>query len=146
MINFFKPEEETLIIAAIRKAEATTSGEIRVHLEEHPHGTAIKEAHRIFHKLGMHKTEDRNGVLIILIPEEKKFAIIGDKGIDAVVESNFWDSERDLMQKYFRDGQFCAGLVAAIDRIGEKLKTFFPADDCDENELPDDISYGNSKD
>jgi len=142
MINFFKPEEETLIIAAIRKAEAKTSGEIRVHLEKHPHGTALKEAERVFRKLGMHKTTERNGVLIILIPEEKKFAIIGDKGINDVVEADFWDSERDLMQDYFRKGQFCAGLVAAIDDIGEKLKMFFPSKDSNENELPDNISYG----
>ena len=145
MINFFKPEQETLIIAAIRKAESETSGEIRVHLEKDPSGTALKEAKRIFRKLGMHKTEGRNGVLIILLPEEKTFAIIGDKGIDNAVGTNFWDSERDLMERYFRDGEFCAGLVAAIDRIGSKLKSFFPSDECNENELPDDISYGEGK-
>lgn len=146
MINFFKPEEEQLIISAIRKAESKTSGEIRVHLEKDPKGTAIKEAKRVFRKLEMHKTENRNGVLIMLLPQKKTFAIIGDKGIDECVETDFWDSERDLMQRYFKDGQFCAGLVAAIDRIGEKLKLFFPFKEDDTNELPDDISYSSGKD
>ena len=145
MINFFKPEEEQLIISAIRKAESKTSGEIRVHLEKDPNNAALKEAKRIFRKLGMHKTEDRNGVLIILLPQKKTFAIIGDEGIDQRVEADFWDSERDLMQRYFREGQFCAGLVAAIDRIGEKLKLFFPHEEDDINELPDDISYSSDK-
>ncbi|MEL7222170.1 MAG: TPM domain-containing protein [Bacteroidota bacterium] len=142
MINFFKPEEETLIIAAIRKAEAKTSGEIRVHLEQNTRSEAMREAKRIFRKLDMHKTKDRNGVLILMIPEQKTFAIIGDKGIDEVVEENFWESERDLIQGYFREGHFCAGLVAAIDQIGTKLKAFFPLQEDDQNELPDDISYG----
>lgn len=142
MINFFKAEEEQLIISAIRRAEANTTGEIRVHLEKSPKASAIKEAKRIFRKLGMHKTEARNAVLIILLPEKKSFAIIGDQAIDAIVPDDFWAKERDLMQSYFRKGQFCAGLVAAIDEIGDKLKTFFPVADKNDNELPDQISYG----
>ena len=142
MIKFFKPEEEELIIAAIRKAERSTSGEIRVHLEENPSADALTEAKRIFRRLNMHKTVDRNGVLILLAPEQKQFAIIGDEGIDRVVEGDFWESERDLLQKYFREGHFCAGIVAAVDIIGEKLKAFFPVQKDDENELPHDISYG----
>ncbi len=142
MIKFFKPEEEELIIAAIRRAERSTSGEIRVHLEEKPQSDALTEAKRIFRKLNMHKTVDRNAVLILLAPEKKEFAIIGDEGIDKVVEGDFWESERDLLQRYFRDGHFCAGIVAAVDIIGDKLKSFFPIQQDDENELPDDISYG----
>ncbi len=145
MINFFKPEEEQLIISAIRKAESKTSGEIRVHLEKDPNNAALKEAKRVFRRLGMHKTENRNGVLIILLPQKKTFAIIGDEGIDQRVDADFWDSERDLMQGYFREGQFCAGLVAAIDKIGEKLKLFFPYEEDDINELPDDISYSSDR-
>jgi uncharacterized membrane protein len=142
MINFFKPEEETLIIAAIRKAEAQTSGEIRVHLEDKPRLDTLAEAKRVFLRLNMHKTKDRNGVLILLIPEKKTFAIIGDEGIHEVVKGDFWESERDLLQRYFREGNFCAGLVAAIDLIGTKLKAYFPLQQDDQNELSDDISYG----
>lgn len=142
MIKFFKPEEEKLIIAAIRKAESATSGEIRVHLEENPRSDALTEAKRIFRRLQMHKTVDRNGVLILLAPEKKAFAIIGDEGIDKVVEGDFWEKERDLLQNYFKKGHFCAGIVAAIDLIGEKLKTYFPVEKDNPNELPDDISYG----
>lgn len=142
MIKFFKPEEEALIISAIRKAESTTSGEIRVHLEENPRLDALDEAKRIFRKLNMHKTVDRNGVLILLAPEKKQFAIIGDEGIDQVVEGDFWEHERDLLQNYFRKGHFCPGVVAAIDLIGEKLKAHFPVQKDNQNELPDNISYG----
>lgn len=142
MIKFFKPEEEALIITAIRRAEKSTSGEIRVHLEDNPKEEALPEAKRIFRKLGMHKTRDRNGVLILLLPEKRQFAIIGDEGIDQAVEGDFWERERDLLQEHFRKDAFCAGLVAAIDLIGERLKACFPVQADDENELPDTISYG----
>lgn len=142
MIKFFKPEEESLIIAAIRRAEMATSGEIRVHLEDNPKKEALAEAKHIFQRLGMHKTQDRNGVLILLAPEQKQFAIIGDEGIDQAVEGDFWERERDLMQDHFRRGEFCAGIVAAVDLIGERLKACFPRQEDDRNELSDDISYG----
>lgn len=142
MIKFFNPAEETLLIAAIRRAEGATSGEIRVHLEDNATTGALETAKLVFRKLGMHKTKDRNGVLIFLAPEKRAFVILGDKGIDQAVPPDFWASERDLLQAYFRRGEFCAGLVAAIDQIGEKLKAYFPVQDDDKNELSDEISYG----
>jgi uncharacterized membrane protein len=142
MIAFFKPEEEEMIVDAILKAERHTSGEIRVHLEDNFKGEVLREAEKVFLKLGMHKTAARNGVLIFLAPEDKAFAIIGDKGINEVVPENFWQEERDLMQSFFRQGKFCEGICAAIEKVGEKLKDYFPYLAGDENELPDDISYG----
>jgi uncharacterized membrane protein len=142
MIKFFNTEEETVIIDAIRDAEECTSGEIRIHLEDKIKGPVLEEAIRIFKRLGMEKTKARNGVLILLAPNEKQFAIVGDEGIDAVVPENFWDEEKNLLQEHFKRGAFCDGLCAAITQIGEKLKNNFPYEEDDENELPDEISYG----
>jgi uncharacterized membrane protein len=46
------------------------------------------------------------------------------------------------MQKFFREGKFCEGLCWSIREIGEKLKTYFPIEKDDQNELPDIISEG----
>lgn len=142
MVKFFSPEDEQRIIEAIQAAEQQTSGEIRVHLEDNPKRPALEEAQRVFRRLGMHRTKERNGVLILLAPEKHEFAIIGDQGINAVVSTDFWAEERDLMQVYFRRQAFAEGLVLAIQQVGAKLKQHFPYQDDDENELPDDISYG----
>lgn len=141
MLKFFKPEEEERIIAAIKAAERDTSGEIRVHLEANCKGTVMEEAQKVFRRLGMHKTEARNGVLIMLAPERKEFAILGDEGINKVVPENFWQEERDLMQEHFRHGAFADGICLAVGQVGEKLKAYFPYQQGDTNELPDDISY-----
>ncbi len=142
MLRFFAPEEEEKIIEAIRQAEFQTSGEIRVHLDDQLEGNALQKATTVFRRLKMHKTKDRNGVLIYLAPNQHQFAIIGDKGIDEAVPKNFWDDVRDLMQDHFRRQAFGEGVCRAIDRVGEKLRDRFPYQSDDVNELPDDISYG----
>ncbi|MCO6479419.1 MAG: TPM domain-containing protein [Phaeodactylibacter sp.] len=141
MLKFFTPEEEEQIIEAIRSAEQNTSGEIRVHLEADSKGDIMEETRKVFQRLGMHKTEARNGVLILLAPERREFAILGDEGINKAVPENFWQEERDLMQEHFRHGAFAEGICKAIERAGEKLKAYFPYQQDDTNELPDDISY-----
>lgn len=143
MIDFFKKKEEKQIVAAIQRAESRTSGEIRVHLERELDGYDILDVGtEVFFMLKMDETEQRNGVLIFIVPSEHKFAILGDKGINEKVPENFWDDIRDLMQKHFKNADYALGICEGIDRVGEKLHEFFPYQSDDKNELPDDISYG----
>lgn len=145
MLDFFKKDEGDQIINAIQKAEGLTSGEIRVHLEDNCKGEVLKAAKKTFHKLNMHKTERRNGVIIFLAPERQEFAIYGDEGINKVVPENYWQDVRDLLQTHFRKGAFAQGVIEAVGLIGEKLRTYFPSIRNNINELPNDISYGNGK-
>ncbi|CAH1001226.1 hypothetical protein LEM8419_02125 [Neolewinella maritima] len=141
MVRFFNKEEEATIIAAIQAAELATSGEIRVHVEVGARKPALQVATRVFGELGMQKTQDRNGVLILLAVDRREFAIIGDEGINKVVPEDFWDTERDLMQQHFKRGEFATGIEKAIQQIGVKLRQYFPYQTDDVNELPDEISY-----
>ena len=141
MVRFFNREEEATIVAAIQAAELATSGEIRVHVEVGARKPALEVATRTFRELGMEKTQDRNGVLILLAVDRREFAILGDEGINKVVPEDFWDTERDLMQQHFKRGEFATGIEKAIEQIGTKLKQFFPYQTDDVNELPDAISY-----
>ena len=142
VVKFFSPQEEARIVGAIRAAELNTSGEIRVHVEVGADEPALDVAVRIFRELGMHETADRNAVLILLEVDRREFAIIGDEGITKVVPNNFYDEERDIMQQYFRRGEFAEGIALAIERVGANLRKFFPYQSDDVNELPDEISYG----
>lgn len=144
MINFFNKEEEQQIIEAIRKAEKNTSGEIRVHLEEKIKEDVLDAAVKTFYKIGMHHTAENNGVLIFLVPKERKFAIIGDRGINEKVPPGFWDEVKELMQAHFRKGEYAKGVCEAIEMAGQKLKQYFPYKSEDQNELTDDLSHGQS--
>lgn len=136
------PKAQKQILTCIAKAEKTTSGELRVHLEANCKKAPVDRAIEVFHQLQMQQTKQRNGVLIYLAHQDKKFAIIGDQGIDALVPSNFWDSVRDVMQAYFQKNEITEGLCAGITLAAEKLALYFPWQANDQNELPDQISFG----
>ncbi len=135
-------EEEQQIVQAIKAAEFQTGGEIRIHIESVCKGDVLDRAAWLFKSLKMHETALRNGVLIYLSTSDRKFAIIGDAGINAVVPAGFWDDVKDLMISNFSKGDLVQGFVLGIAKVGEKLKEFFPYQEADINELPDEISYG----
>ena len=137
-------EEDRRVVEAIQEAEKNTSGEIKVHIENHCRGHVEERSLNIFNHLKMNETQLRNGVLIYLAIKDRKFAILGDEGINKVVGDGFWNDVKDLMLSYFKEGRFTEGLEMGIQRCGEKLKAFFPYQSDDVNEIPDDISYENN--
>ena len=140
--DFFSLKEQEEIRLAIQNAELDTSGEIRVHVENLCKGDVLDRAAYIFKQLGMEKTEQRNGVLIYLAIKDRKFAIIGDMGINSVVPPGFWDDIKQEMLISFQKNEFCTGLCNAVESVGEHLKKYFPYTKDDVNELKDDISFG----
>jgi uncharacterized membrane protein len=139
--TFFSKEQQAQILASVREAEKETSGEIRVHIESSLKGDVLDRAAWLFKKLGMDKTAERNGVMFYLAVEDKKFAIIGDAGINAKVPAGFWDCISELLMKNFREGRFTEGLSEGIILAGRQLKAHFPYNKDDVNELSDEISF-----
>ena len=143
-ITILNHEEDQRVVEAIKQAELNTSGEIKVHIENRCKGNVEQRSLFIFDKLKLNETKLRNGVLIYLAVKDRKFAILGDEGINNVVEDGFWNDVKDLMQGHFKEGRFAEGLEQGIMRCGEKLKTYFPYQSDDINEIPDEISYENN--
>ena len=139
--NFFSTEEKKQITDAIAKAELNTSGEIRLHMEGHCKIDVLDRAAYIFEKLGMKETAQRNGVLFYLAVHDRKFAILGDAGINQVVPVNFWDQIKETMLTFFKEGKFTEGLSKGILMAGDQLKANFPRQKDDVNELSDEISF-----
>jgi uncharacterized membrane protein len=140
--DLFTKEQKNAITEAIKNAELNTSGEIRVHIEKRCKSDVLDRAAYLFKKLKMHKTELRNGVLFYLAVKDRKFAIIGDVGINTKVPEGFWDEIKETMRSYFKEEKFAEGLETGITMAGEKLKEHFPYQSDDVNELSNDISYG----
>ena len=119
--DFFTPAQKTAMVAAIRQAEKDTSGEIRIHFENHCRKNVLDRAAQVFADLKMHKTALRNGVLIYVALE---------------------DIKNNMIEK-FKSGQICEGVCEAVLTAGQQLKVFFPYQADDVNELSDDISFKN---
>ena len=143
-INILNREEDRCVVEAIKQAELNTSGEIKVHIENHCKGNVEQRSLIVFNKLKLNETRQRNGVLLYLAVKDHKFAILGDEGINQVVGDGFWNDVKDLMLSHFKEGRFAEGLQQGIVRCGEKLRAYFPYQSDDINEIPDDISYENN--
>lgn len=143
--DIFDEAAQKQILAAIKSAELNTSGEIRVHLENHCYEDVLDHAAFIFEKLEMHKTKERNGVLFYVAVHEHLFAILGDAGINVVVPQNFWEETKQLVIGHFKAGLYAEGLSKGIIMAGEQLQAHFPYNSkTDTNELSDEISFGKS--
>jgi len=140
--DLFSEAEKLQIKNAVKMAELETSGEIRVHIEQKCKADVLDRAAYIFEKLEMHKTALRNGVLFYLAVDDRKFAIIGDAGINSKVPEDFWGAVKEKVFGHFKKGDIADGLSEGVKMAGFQLKTHFPYNSDDTNELDDEISFG----
>jgi len=138
--RFLTPEERKRVAAAIARAETRTSAEITVHIDRFCWGDLAAKAGKVFRRLRLDRTRERNAVLVYLVTTNREFLIYADEGIYRLVPPGFWDDIRDRMAEVFREDRFADGLVEAIDRAGGHLAEFFPRRPDDVNELPDEVS------
>ncbi|MEO6524469.1 MAG: TPM domain-containing protein [Mucilaginibacter sp.] len=138
----FTDEEQERIRQAIVQVEENTSGEVRVCVEKSCSEDVLLRAAKYFESLDMEKTEQRHGVLIYLATADRKFAIIGDKGINSVVAVDFWDTTKNAMLEHFKNGDLIEGIVVGLRIAGEQLQKYFPnGDNKNPNQLPDDVAF-----
>jgi uncharacterized membrane protein len=131
------------IVHTIREAETKTSGEIRVYVQRgKSNADPLITAQKKFYQLGMHKTRERNAVLIFVAPRTHKFAVVGDKAVHEKCGDKFWQHIVDGMRTHFQNEKFSHALVEGIEEIGKLLAAHFPKRPANANELPDEIAEG----
>ncbi len=142
--DFFTAEEQEKIVEAIRQAETSTSGEIRIYIEsKNPLVDTVERAKEIFYNLEMDNTAHRNGVLLYMATKHQELALFGDEGIHQKVGTEFWNTAVQEMLAGIDAKEMSYAIEKCIKTIGDTLKEKFPYDAAtDKNELPDDIVFG----
>lgn len=141
--EFLSKLEHDRIVQAIRATESKTSGEIRVFVQRGKLSVdPLIVAQKKFQRLGMHKTRERNAVLIFVAPRAHKFAVVGDNAIHEQCGEQFWQHVVDGMRIHFQNEKFSQAVIEAINEIGKVLAQHFPRTSTDANELPDDVIDG----
>src|SRR5947209_6648839 len=135
------------IASYIAEAEKGTSAEIRVSVrEERDHdesGMPIDEvAKREFLKLGMDKTTARNGILLFILFEERKFYIYGDEGVHKRVHPETWKDVAETLKEHFSHGHFEEGIHNALKKIVSHVHTKFTSTGESKNELSNEVVIG----
>lgn len=139
---FLSRADKKRIVAAIAESERRTSGEIHVHVTAYAgRGDMLALAARRFHALGLQRTRERNGVLILVSRLDQRFAIFGDRGLHARPGMIRWENAGEALGRDFADGHYADGIIACVQSVGEQLARLFPGPDGpNPNQLPDTIS------
>ena len=140
----FPPRVLDAIEQAIKKGEATHSGQVRFVVEGALDGAPLfrgqparDRALDIFAQLRIWDTAHNNGVLIYLLLADRNVEIIADRGIDAKVGADGWESICKKMEAEFRAGRFESGAIKGIEAVSRELAKHFPSGGGGPNELPD---------
>src|SRR6267143_3883939 len=100
--EFLSKLEHDRIVQAIREAETKTSAQVRVYIQRGKlKGDPLVAAQKKFQRLSMHKTSERNGVLIFVAPRAHKFAVVGDKAVHERCGEQFWQHLVTGMREHF---------------------------------------------
>jgi uncharacterized membrane protein len=138
--EFLSKLEHDRIVQAIREAEAKTSGQIRVYVQRGKlNADPLIAAQKRFDRMGMHKTRERNAVLIFVAPRAHKFAVLGDKAIHEKCGEEFWQRLVDGMRTHFRNEKFSHAIVEEVEETGKVLASHFPKTRAGGSELSDEI-------
>ena len=104
-----------------------------------PKAVKLQRAKRLaweqFFARGLHHTRERNGVLFFVCVAERYVEIIADKGINEKVDQAQWDKIVSHFTDAVKKGNIADGFVSSISACGELLKSHFPRQADDTNEL-----------
>ncbi|MDQ6766700.1 MAG: TPM domain-containing protein, partial [Candidatus Eremiobacteraeota bacterium] len=121
-----KHVDEHRLRAAIRAAESGTTGKIHLTLSHPGKQSTLAAAQHAFSHQRFANTQDRNGVLIFVIPERREFAVFGDAGIHDKAGQDFWERVAAAMSEKMRSAGLTEGLIHGIDETGKELRRHFP--------------------
>ncbi len=83
----------------------------------------------------LYKTAQENGVLLYISVFEQKVWVLGDAGVNAVIEESYWEDIVSRLTIAIKRGQRCQGICEAVESIGKTLAQHFPVQEDDKDEL-----------
>lgn len=145
LLRHVPPAALARLQAAVQASEARHQGELRLSIEAHlPWGqlwrrTSPRErALELFSQLRVWDTEHNSGVLVYLLMADRAIEIVADRGLARHVPAAQWQALAAAMREPFRQGQFEAGLMLALDQLTTWLVAYAPqTGPTRSNELPD---------
>lgn len=89
----------------------------------------------------LHHTKKRAGVLIFVSVAERYAEIIGDKGINDVIESGTWDAIIENLIKSIKQKKLGEGLLYSITQLKTLMVKYYPLQREKTSELPNAVVF-----
>ncbi len=120
-------DQRAAIARALTAAEDGTTGRIAVRVIPDKTVDAFERATHEFARTGLHRHDEGNAALILVAPNARRFAIVGDRALHARVGDAFWHAVVEESRTYFARDAVTEGIVHAVGRVGEALHAHFAA-------------------
>ena len=117
--HFVRRLDQPSIINAIKEAEQKISAPVRVYVSHRAVTDPMHGARRALVRLRIHNHPEQKGIVVFIAPVSQQFAVFGDEGIHKSCGNEFWSRVADILAEHFKAGQYSAGIVSAIARLGE---------------------------
>lgn len=102
---------------------------------------AEARAYQLFSELGVHRTVEGSGILIMISEAEHRVVILADYGINARVDDHEWTKHVDAIVGGIREGRAASVVVDEVRALGELLAREFPPGDTNPNQLPNAVEH-----
>lgn len=140
MAFFFEDDFSRLVEKSIEEAELLTSAEFKLHIEEVCNEEVLDRAAFVFSELELHKTEKRNAVLLYVSVNDRKVSILADAGAKAHLSEQFLSETLSTLISDFKMNQYAQGIGNCFRNIASALKSNFPYQENDINEISNTVS------
>jgi uncharacterized membrane protein YgcG len=119
--------EKKALHQLILKTEAEMAAEIHVAFYKtatDPDVLQVAKKYFIQHKLD--QNTHHNTVLIYILEQDRRFAIIGSEDVHKKVPDNYWHGLSASLGEQFKHGQFYQGLVDCIVQLKNDIQHHYP--------------------
>jgi putative membrane protein len=124
------------LLFAGREAVRRLPGIQRLFISQTEMDAEVREAAVVqFHRRGLHRTRERNGVLLYLSVFERRVRVLADRGISERIPEGFWQEAVDEAVAGIREGRPADAVCRCVERIARVLAEQFPMKPGDTDEL-----------
>ncbi len=96
-------------------------------------------ARHVFLAHGLHQTEHRTGILVLVAPADRLVEVVADTGIHELLGAKAWQKICDSVAEKAGQGGLVEGIIAGVALSGELLAMPMPSKVGDKNEVPDRV-------
>jgi uncharacterized membrane protein len=149
-LTFLSETELQKIKNTITEVEKETAGEIKVAIvsassliprlsRADKEKAVTRRAKSLFRKLGINKTKEATGVLILISLEERMVRIQPDKAIDIISPQINFQPLANLITAGIKSERPVDAICNVIYQLGDRLAKHFPVKPDDINEISNDV-------
>jgi uncharacterized membrane protein len=135
--KFFTEADKRAVVKAVQEAEHGCAVEFRVAVAHSKQKDIMRLASSIYKKLGIGKTKDEPGLLVLLLPARREFVLWGNEKVNQAISQEKWCAARDAAVPLLLVDKRVEAVRTVLMMLSKELAKVFPPAKKEVDELPD---------